>query len=178
MELTEKLKELALKSGLYECGYTEVSKIKIYPELRKACETNTCRKYDTKWTCPPGVGTLEECTQRVKKYRHMLLFSKKFELEDEFDIEGMAQGVTEFKKYVGAFEKSIEGLIGEHMFLTNEGCDRCENCTYPASPCRFPEKIHHSISGYGFFVSELARQTGIRYNNGKNTVTYLGALLY
>lgn len=178
MDIITQLKKIAIESGLYECGDMEVSKIKFYPELRKACEVNTCRKYDTKWTCPPGVGTLEECKARVLKFNTMILFSEKFELEDEFDIEGMAQGVIKFKKTVSAFEENIQGIIKEHMLLTNEGCNRCETCTYPDAPCRFPEKIHHSISGYGFFVSELARQVKIKYNNGKNTVTYLGALLF
>ena len=178
MDIITQLKEIAIRSGFYQCGEIRVSKVKIYPELRKACEVNTCRKYDTSWTCPPGVGTLEECTARVKKYSEMLLFSQKFELEDEFDIEGMAAGRIEFKKTVSVFEQGIEGLLKDCMFLTNEGCDRCEKCTYPDSPCIFPDKIHHSISGYGFFVSELARQAGIKYNNGAGTVTYLGALLY
>ncbi len=178
MDIITQLKNIAIQSGLYECGEMEVSKIKFYPELRKACEVNTCRKYDTKWTCPPGVGTLEECKARVLKFSTMLLFSKKIELEDEFDIEGMAEGVLEFKKAVTVFEENVEELLGDRMFLTNEGCNRCEKCTYPDSPCRFPQKIHHSISGYGFFVSELARQVGIKYNNGKNTVTYFGALLF
>ena len=178
MDIITVLKEKAIESGLYECGDMAVDKIKFYPELRKACEVNTCRKYDTKWTCPPGVGTLEECKARLIKFNTMLLFSKKIELEDEFDIEGMGKGVIEFKNTVLVFEESIQGLLGEHMFLTNEGCNRCEKCTYPDLPCRYPHKIHHSISGYGLFVSELAKQTGIKYNNGPNTVTYLGALLF
>lgn len=31
--------------------------------------------------------------------------------------------------------------------------------------------------GYGIFVSELAKQAGIRYNNDVNTVTYFGGLV-
>ena len=170
--------ELALKSGLYEAGQVDIKKVKFYPELRKACEQNTCRKYATSWTCPPGVGTLEECKERFLRYNNMLLFSHKTELEDEFDIKGMSEGVSEFKKKVTAFEEEVVKHLENYMFLTNEGCLKCEKCTYPSSPCRFPEKIHHSISGYGLFVSRLAKEANIKYNNGENTVTYLGALLY
>ena len=31
---------------------------------------------------------------------------------------------------------------------------------------------------FGFIVSELAQQAGIKYNNGPNTVTFFGAVLY
>ena len=104
MDIITVLKEKAIESGLYECGDMAVEKIKFYPELRKACEVNTCRKYDTKWTCPPGVGTLEECKARLIKFNTMLLFSKKIELEDEFDIEIQAEdagkSVKEFVDYI------------------------------------------------------------------------------
>ena len=57
-------------------------------------------------------------------------------------------------------------------------CGRCASCTYPDAPCRFPEELYHSLEGYGFNVSELAGQAGIRYMNGPSTVTFLGAVLY
>ena len=34
-----------------------------------------------------------------------------------------------------------------------------------------------SLEGYGIFVSELATQAGMKYNNGPNTVTFFGALI-
>ncbi|HJA66742.1 MAG TPA: DUF2284 domain-containing protein [Candidatus Mediterraneibacter cottocaccae] len=56
-------------------------------------------------------------------------------------------------------------------------CRKCGKCTYPDAPCRFPERTHGSLEGYGIMVSELAGQAGIRYINGTNTVTYFGGLL-
>ena len=34
-----------------------------------------------------------------------------------------------------------------------------------------------SLEGYGIFVSELANQAGVKYNNGPCTVTFFGALI-
>ncbi|HIV13348.1 MAG TPA: hypothetical protein IAA63_09455 [Candidatus Pullilachnospira stercoravium] len=59
---------------------------------------------------------------------------------------------------------------GFHFYL-------CSECTYPEAPCRFPDRSHGSIEGYGIMVSDLANQAGINYINGANTVTYFGALL-
>ena len=69
-------------------------------------------------------------------------------------------------------------LSGGYLLLSNEGCKRCEKCTYPDAPCRFPDKLFHSLEGYGFIVSELAKMAGISYINGENTVTYFGAVMF
>ena len=59
-----------------------------------------------------------------------------------------------------------------------EGCEKCKKCTYPDAPCRFPERLHHSLEGYGFNVSKLAAKAGLHYIGGPNTITYFGAVLY
>ena len=64
------------------------------------------------------------------------------------------------------------------LLLSNEGCSRCQTCTYPESPCRYPEMLFPSLEGYGIYVSELAARASLSYNNGPNTVTYFGMLLY
>jgi hypothetical protein len=45
-------------------------------------------------------------------------------------------------------------------------------------PCRFPEKAISSVEACGIDVMSLSKSAGVRYNNGKNTVTYIGAVLY
>lgn len=178
MVYRDKIKELAAQSDLTEAGYIDIGNLKYYPEIRKICEGNMCRNYGTSWACPPAVGTLEECRERVEQYDEMLLFSKKYELEDSFDFEGMTEGLHDFKKTVDVFEENIRGILAEYLLLSNEGCGRCRTCTYPDEPCRFPKTLHHSLEGYGFVVNELAGQAGMKYNNGTNTVTYFGALLW
>ena len=95
------------------------------------------------------IKTIAECKARVNQYDKMLLFSQAYKMEDSFDFERMV-----------------------------ERCGRCSKCTYPDAPCRFLQFLHHSLEGYGFIVNELAKEAGIRYNNGSNTVTYFGALLF
>lgn len=175
--MLEMIRQMALDSGMYQAGYLDASQIRCYPEVRKTCEGNACGNYDKTWTCPPGVGTLEECRERLMAFDKMLLFSKKYELEDEFDFEGMGGGLLDFKKTVAVFDSKIRPVLKEFILLSNEGCGRCAKCTYPDEPCRFPELVHHSISSYGLYVAELAKAAGVNYNNGKATVTYLGALM-
>lgn len=137
-----------------------------------------CRNYGTSWACPPAIGTLEECRRRVEKYSGMLLFSGRFGIDDSFDFQGMMDSMIRFKKMVDQLDLRISAVLDSYQLLSNEGCGRCQSCTWPDAPCRFPDKLHHSIEGYGFQINQLAKQAGIQYNNGKNTVTYFGALLF
>ena len=82
------------------------------------------------------------------------------------------------KDTVDRLADRIKPNFPEALILSNEGCGRCKTCTYPDAPCRFPDKLYPSIEGFGFIVSELARQAGIRYNNGPDTVTFFGAVLF
>ena len=79
---------------------------------------------------------------------------------------------------VDIFDEKLKLFLSDYLLLSNEGCGRCKKCTYPDSLCRFPEHLHHSIEGYGFQIYELAKAAGIKYNNGENTVTFFGGLLF
>ena len=178
MTLHEQIREAVLKTGFTACGAVPRTSLVFHPEIRALCEGNACRSYHTSWACPPAVGTLAECQRRVEQYDTMLLFSCKYDLEDSFDFEGMTAGLHAFKKTVDAFDAELKLLLSDYHLLSNEGCGLCETCTYPSAPCRFPSKLHPSLEGYGFVVSELAKNAGIRYINGADTVTYFGALLF
>lgn len=178
MNILSEIQEIAVQSSFSEAGYINVADLNYYPEVRAICEGNSCRNYAASWACPPAVGTIAECRERVEQYDKMLLFSKKYELEDSFDFEGMTEGLLDFKGTTDLFAQNLNGILQDYLLLSNEGCGRCAECTYPGAPCRFPQSLHHSLEGYGFMVNELAGKAGLRYNNGPNTVTYFGALLF
>lgn len=178
-DMRQMVKEAVLQGGgMWQARYVDKQSLVYHQEIRDICKGNTCRYYGKTWACPPAVGTIDECKARVDQYDNFLLFSQKYTLEDSFDVEGMLSGMRAFKDSVGVLESMISDMLTEHLILSNEGCARCKKCTYPDMPCRFPEQLHHSIEGYGFNVSELARSAGVLYNNGENTVTFLGGLLF
>lgn len=178
MNSKEHLQKLALDGIFSAAGCIPVAHLHYAQEVRAACEKNICRGYGATWACPPAVGTVEECRARVAHYDTMLLFARCYQLEDSFDFEGMMESLVDFKKQVDVFADRLPSQLSDYLLLSNEGCHRCKECTYPSAPCRFPEKLYHALEGYGFIVSKLASQAGIRYHNGANTVTYFGALLF
>ena len=165
-------------AGVYEYGIVDPREVEFTQAVRKMCEDNLCHQYGKTWACPPAVGTVDECRERAQGYEKMLVFSGRFELEDSYDFEGMGKAMRDFKDIAHRLDDAVRPELKAFLMLSNEGCGMCSACTYPNSPCRFPEKVHGSIEGYGIFVSKLAQQAGIKYNNGKDTVTFFGALLY
>lgn len=176
--MIEKLLDRAKQAGVHQHGSVKPSEVEFKQEIRDICKANVCRKYGTTWACPPAVGTVEECRERCLRYNTMLVFTGKFMLEDSFDYEGMVRGASEFKKLALDFEAAVKPLLKDYLMLSNESCGLCKVCTYPHAPCRFPERLHHSLEGYGVIVSDLAKQAGVNYNNGENSLTYFGALLF
>ena len=83
------LKQLCLSHGFTNVVPLACDTIELKPEVRQMCASDSCHKYNKCWSCPPGCGTLEECEQRVRKYKLGILVQTVGELEDSLDGEGM-----------------------------------------------------------------------------------------
>ena len=164
--------------GISQSGVISTAQIPFSPEVRSLCEGNVCRSYGTTWACPPAVGTVEACKAKCLSYQHALVFNQVFALEDSFDFEGMRAGHAAFKETCDKLYDLVKTQTSDFLLLSNESCNRCEKCTYPDTPCRFPEKLFPSIEGFGILVAGLAASANIHYINGANPVTYFGMLLY
>ena len=81
MEISTLLSDAAALSGCSQWGFVQTKDLNFYPEIRRICEGNSCRGYGKTWACPPAVGSLEECQQRVMQYGNMLLFSQRFDFD-------------------------------------------------------------------------------------------------
>ena len=176
--LKETLFRNARRAGITEIGEVDIDELRHEEWVRTLCEENACHNYNTTWACPPAVGTLEECRDRCRAYEHMLLFCKVYRLRESYDLEGMYDSMHLFRRTVDRFDEFVGSLLKHHLFLANGGCDTCKTCSWPDRPCRFPDRLHHSIEGYGFNIMRMAEAAGMEYNHGYNTITLFGALLY
>ena len=167
--------EYLSRMGITAYGDISISDLVFSDTVRHICEGNQCRNYGKTWACPPAVGTLAECRSKCYEYSRAFIFASTYKLEDSFDFEGMIQGHQRFKEVC---DRVYEQLTYPFLLLSNEGCIRCKECTYPASPCRFPDRLFPSLEGYGILVNELANSAGIPYSFGTNTVTYFGLVCY
>lgn len=171
----EKLKE----SGAQKAAVIAVSDIYFDESLIKLCEMNTCGNYNKCWTCPPLVGDTKRLIEKVKQYQHAAVFSCFYELEDSFDIEGMARGSRQFQEVVQQIGTQCRKSGEDVLLLGAGGCKLCPVCgAVTGEACRFPDRAYASLESHGIFVSRLAETAGMKYINGKNTVTYFGAVMY
>lgn len=164
--------------GIYQFGIISTTEIIFEQEIRKMCENNVCRLYGKTWACPPAVGTVEECRQRCCRYTRAMVFNAVYPLENSFDYEGMMRGHSAFKNLCDRLYAAIKPQMQSFLILSNEGCKRCKNCTYPSAKCRYSEMLFPSLEGFGINVAKLAETANLKYINGDNTVTYFGMLLF
>jgi predicted metal-binding protein len=171
------IKELALTCGFSHVGNLDVSTIKMREEVRAACAENKCKQYGKSWSCPPGCGTLEECEERIKKYSRGLILQSTGELEDAFDAETMIELAETHGNRFDDFSSKLRAIYPDAMVIGAGACRKCEKCTYPDKPCRFPDKMTSSMEALGMIVSDVCQANGIPYYYGPGTLTYVGCVL-
>jgi predicted metal-binding protein len=130
---------------------------------------------------PPAVGPISELRQRAASYKQGLLFQTVHRLTSNFDMKGMFSAV-------GIHERIFRDLLGkirsayptEDILPLSAGCcSNCEKCAYlDKEPCRHPDQAVSSVEAYGMNVIALEKSAGLPYNNGKDSVTYVGLILF
>jgi predicted metal-binding protein len=176
----EKIEQVCSTLKADHTALIDVEQFVFSKALRDMCTSNVCGKYGSNWACPPAIGEFEEAQQKLKTYDKALIIQTVYTLEDSFDFEGMLEAKKVHKEVVEKIDAAIGEMYPEldKMSLGAGGCEYCEKCTYTENkPCRFPKKLVAPIEGHGVDVTALAKTSGMAYNNGPNTVSYIGAIL-
>ena len=103
----EQLAKMAEEAGFSAWAPLDMATIELKPEVRDMCATNSCGQYAKRWSCPPGCGTLEECTQRLTACTHGILVQTYGDIEDGFDFEAMMEIESDHKDH---FSEMYEAL--------------------------------------------------------------------
>ena len=173
----ERIKKMALEAGFTAVAEFETSVLNFRQEVRDMCAEDKCHAYGKNWTCPPACGTLEQCADRLRGKKRGLLLQTTAQLEDSFDIEGMAEAEEAHRKHFNAIVDKARAADPDALCLGTGGCRICGKCAWP-EPCRFPEKACASVEGYGLVVSDVCKAAGLPYFYGQNTLTYTACILF
>lgn len=168
----KKLKELALREGFTNAGELNLSALVFMPEVRQMCSADKCHAYGKNWRCPPACGSLEEASARAAQYSFGMLVQTTARMEDEFDYETIEKTK---KAHAGSFlsmMRKLKELYPDILGMGAGTCKRCNTCTYPAAPCRFPDDSYSSMEAYGLWVSKVCELSKIPYNYGRCTITF------
>ena len=174
----EKLIKKALDFGFDSVVKLNREALEFNPLIRDMCAQNRCRIYGKSWSCPPAIGSIEDSFNRTKDYTDGIIIECIIPLEDDFDYESMEKGAIKHQKMVMDFSQKLKEEGYDILPMASGACRLCDKCTYPDSPCRFPDKTISAMEAYGIFVSDLCKKSGIKYNNGPLTMTYIGCILF
>ncbi len=171
--MENKLIEKALEGGAFKAAAVPVSSLVLREVFLEYCKSNACGQYGKCWTCPPDIGDIHELMADLKAYKTAVVYQTVGTLEDSFDIEGMQRQ----REVHNRLARALRTLAPDALHLAAGGCRVCNRCAKATDePCRFPGEAVASLEAYGINVTELAALAGMKYINGKDTVTYFGAI--
>jgi len=173
------LEKIKAQEVVNQADFFDVGLLEFLDEVRAMCVQNSCGKYEKSWICPPACGTVEELAAACKSYKKGILMNSVTQLEDSFDWENMQEGGRKLYSLL----KEVKGFADEYGFedyrvFGGGRCYGCEECSYPDAECLHPKQTFTPIEACGIMVSTLAKDTGFKYINGQNTVTFFGMMLF
>ncbi len=171
----------ALRAGATKAAVIDNEQIIMDKSFYEICEHGNCGSFGLCYACPPDIGPVEENMKRIRTFRHGLLYQTIGQIEDSYDIEGMAD-VS--RKHAGIGVKLRREVAkfytDETLQLSCGGCHLCEKCLKRDNnkPCRHPDLVMPAMEGMGIDVYRTTSSTDLKYINGSNTVTYFGLVLF
>ena len=171
--IEEQLSELPL----YQYTFINTEDLMFSERIRWICE-HECPMYGKTWACPPAVGTVAECEQKVRQFPHALVIATITEVSDIADIAETLATRPDHEEITRQVHALVKQQSEETMVLSTEACAVCESCAYPDCACRHPEKMYPCVESYGIVVTDLAEKTDIDFYAGGNLVTWFSLIFY
>ena len=166
-----------LDMGFTHAGLADAKTLKARDEVRDMCAVDKCHAYGKNWSCPPGCGTVEECQAEMASYEWGILVQTTMNMDDDFDMETWGEASRRHRELSVELNDELHKRYNNVLALGGAGCHLCAECTYPDSPCRFPNKRMSGMEGYGLLISDVCKDNNIDYYYGKGTITYTGMFL-
>ncbi|MFZ7121961.1 MAG: DUF2284 domain-containing protein [Eubacteriaceae bacterium] len=173
----EEIESKITKYPILEYAFFNPSELNFYPNIRTICKSE-CPQYGKSWSCPPAVGTLDECKARCTKYKNAFIFSTISEVSDILNMEEMLSTISEHIQIVNEIKHNVFNNEEDVLILTAESCSICDECTYPNGPCRHPESMYPCIESQAIIVTEICEKHKMSFFNGHNTITWFCLILY
>jgi len=177
MPSTEELILLAGQVGFSHSCELNMDSLVFREDVRAMCDPKRCRSYGHTWSCPPALGPLSESREKASKYHRGILVQTTGRMENDFDIHSMLDTGKRHKKLFDTLVRQVRHFYPDCLPMGAGECGFCAKCTYPDKPCRFPEHQFISMEAYGLMVLDVCKASGMQYDYGPKTVTYVSCIL-
>ena len=172
--LEQQLSELPL----YIYTYVDPNSIEYSDRIRWICE-NECPMYGKTWACPPGVGTVAECSAKCRSYTGCLMIGTITETEDIANIEQTLKTRPEHEALTNQIRDLFRQQGIEPYILSTEACSVCERCAIlDGEPCRKPERMHPCLESHGINLIPTLEENDLNFNYGDNIVTWYSLIFF
>ena len=170
--------KMAESSGFSYSAALNIKSLEFLQEVRDMCNADQCDRYNKTWSCPPACASLEEMRTMVMGYADGVLVQTVGEIEDSYDWEGIMEAGARHKANFGRLWDELEKQGLSVLAMGAGACNLCASCTYPADPCRFPQRMSASMEACGLYVSKVCTDNGLKYNYGQDRIAFTSCFLY
>ena len=84
----DKFEEFIAQYPIFEYRVLKTEELSVEDRVRIVCQQE-CERYGSTWACPPAVGTLKECEDRIRGYSQAVFFSSVAEVSDIMNMPEM-----------------------------------------------------------------------------------------
>ena len=174
----EKLEQQLSELPLYAYFYVDPASLEFSDRIRWICQ-NECPMYGKTWACPPGVGTVEQCTKKCLQYQNCLVVGTITELEDIANMQAALRTRPEHEAITAQVQQMFREQGIEPYILSTEACSVCERCAIlDGQPCRKPERMHPCVESHGINLIPTLEENGLPFQYGDNMVTWYSMLFF
>ncbi len=172
----EALRALIAPYPVCQYGVIAPGDLPFSVKVRAICRAE-CPCYGTSWSCPPAVGNVRACRERLMSYKQALVFTTVAEVTDTAVLEETLATRAGHEAVVRALAAGLSRMGADVLPLSAQVCQSCGRCAYPA-PCPHPEKRIACVESHGILVTDLAERLGIAFYQDCHTVTWFGVILF
>lgn len=173
-----KLEEQLSELPLYVYVFIDPKGIEYSDRIRWICE-HECPMYGKTWACPPGVGSVAECSAKCKGYNSCLMIGTITEAEDIMDIEETLKTRPEHEAITNEVQQMFRQQGIEPYILSTEACAVCERCAIlDGESCRMPDRMHPCVESHGINLIPTLEENGLEFQYGGNIITWYSLLFF
>lgn len=175
-EMLDAVEKLLAEYPVCQYGFLKSGDVVFSDKVRYICESE-CGRYGRSWSCPPAVGTVEECRRRCLAYPYVLLFTTLAEVSDMENLQETLSTRADHERVVRSICRRMAKMGIDYFALSSESCAICPRCAYPEA-CRHRDYMLPCIESQGILVTAAAEACGIEYFYDSGTVTWYGMLFF
>jgi len=158
--------------------FIDPNDLEFSDRIRWICE-HECPMCGRTWACPPAVGTVQQCREKVLGYENCLMISTIVEVNDIADINETLATRPEHEEITNEVRDMMQAQGVDPYVLSTEACAICERCAYlDGEPCRHKDRMHPCVESHGINVIPVLEENGIEFQFGANVVTWVSLLFY